>query len=85
VSRALAKTVTYEVVTAVSEFGANYLFVRDLAAASGLTASSIVIAPLFITCMKRPGIISTPIKPNPRGSGPVKTEPDLGVNITAPG
>ena len=45
VSRALAKTVTYEVVTAVSEFGANYLFVRDLAAASGLTASSIVIAP----------------------------------------
>jgi uncharacterized membrane protein len=46
VSRALANTVTYEVVTAVSEFGANYLFVRDLAAAAGLTAFSIVIAPL---------------------------------------
>jgi uncharacterized membrane protein len=45
VSRALAKTATYEVVTAVSEFGANYLFVRDLAAAAGLTAFSIVIAP----------------------------------------
>ena len=45
VSRALAKTVTYEVVTAVSEFGANFLFVRDLAAAAGLTAFSIVIAP----------------------------------------
>jgi uncharacterized membrane protein len=45
VSRALAKTVTYEVVTAVSEFGANYLFVHDLAAAAGLTAFSIVIAP----------------------------------------
>jgi uncharacterized membrane protein len=45
VSRALAKTVTYEVVTAVSEFGANYVFVRDLAAAAGLTAFSIVIAP----------------------------------------
>jgi uncharacterized membrane protein len=45
VSRALAKTVTYEGVTAVSEFGANYLFVRDLAAAAGLTAFSIVIAP----------------------------------------
>jgi uncharacterized membrane protein len=45
VSRALAKTVTYEVVTAVSEFGANHLFVRDLAAAAGLTAFSIVIAP----------------------------------------
>jgi uncharacterized membrane protein len=46
VSRALAKTVTYEGVTAVSEFGANYLFVRDLAAAAGLTTFSIVIAPL---------------------------------------
>jgi uncharacterized membrane protein len=46
VSRALAKTATYEVVTAVSEFAANYLFVRDLAAAAGLTAFSIVISPL---------------------------------------
>ena len=42
----MAKTVTYEVVTAVSEFGANYLFVRELAAAAGLTTFSIVIAPL---------------------------------------
>jgi uncharacterized membrane protein len=45
VSRALAKTVTYEVVTGVSEFGANYLFVRDVVAAAGLTTFSIVIAP----------------------------------------
>jgi uncharacterized membrane protein len=45
VSRALAKTVTYEVVTGVSEFSVNYLFVRDFAAAAGLTAFSIVIAP----------------------------------------
>jgi uncharacterized membrane protein len=45
VSRAFAKTITYEVVTAVSEFSANYLFVRDLAAAAGLTAFSVVIAP----------------------------------------
>jgi uncharacterized membrane protein len=45
VSRAVAKTVTYEVVTAVSEFGTNYIFVRGLAAAAGLTAFSIVIAP----------------------------------------
>ena len=41
----MAKTVTYEGVTAVSDFGANYLFVRDFAAAAGLTAFSIVIAP----------------------------------------
>jgi uncharacterized membrane protein len=45
VSRAVAKTVTYEVVTGVSEFGVNFLFVRDLAAAAGLTAFSMVIAP----------------------------------------
>ena len=46
VSRAFAKTVTYEGVTAVSEFGVNYLFVRDLVAAAGLTTFSIVIAPI---------------------------------------
>jgi uncharacterized membrane protein len=45
VSRALAKTVTYEVVTGVSEFSVNYLFVRDLVAAAGLTTFSIVISP----------------------------------------
>jgi uncharacterized membrane protein len=45
VSRALAKTVTYEGVTAVSEFGVNYFFVRDLAAAAGLAAFSVVISP----------------------------------------
>jgi hypothetical protein len=32
------KTVTYEGVTAVSEFAVNYLFVRDLAAAAGRAA-----------------------------------------------
>jgi uncharacterized membrane protein len=45
VSRAVAKTATYEVVTGVSEFSVNYLFVRDLAAAAGLTAFSVVISP----------------------------------------
>jgi uncharacterized membrane protein len=46
VSRAFAKTVTYEAVTGVSEFGANYFFIRNVAAAAGLTAFSMVIAPL---------------------------------------
>jgi uncharacterized membrane protein len=46
VSRALAKTVTYEGITGVSEFSVNYLFVRDLAAAAGLTTFSVVIAPI---------------------------------------
>jgi uncharacterized membrane protein len=46
VSRALAKTVTYEGVTGVSEFSVNYLFVRDLANAAGLTAFSMAISPI---------------------------------------
>ena len=46
VSRALAKTVTYEAVTGVSEFGVNYFFIGNVTAAAGLTAFSIVIAPL---------------------------------------
>jgi uncharacterized membrane protein len=46
VSRAFAKTVTYEAVTGVSEFAVNYLFIGNVAAAAGLTAFSIVIAPL---------------------------------------
>jgi uncharacterized membrane protein len=45
-SRALAKTLTYEGVTAVSEFSVNYLFVRDLVAAAGLTAFSVAVSPL---------------------------------------
>jgi uncharacterized membrane protein len=63
VSRALAKTVTYEGVTGVSEFSVNYLFVRDLASAAGLTAFSIVIAPSCTTSMKSCGTITMPRKP----------------------
>jgi uncharacterized membrane protein len=44
-SRALGKTITYEGVTAVSEFSVNYFVVRDLAAAAGLAAFSVVISP----------------------------------------
>jgi uncharacterized membrane protein len=46
VRRALAKTITYEIVTTVSEFSVNYLFVRELATAAGLTGFSVVISPL---------------------------------------
>jgi uncharacterized membrane protein len=46
VSRAFAKTVTYEVVTVTSEFGVNYLFSGDLAAAAGLTAFTVIVSPL---------------------------------------
>jgi uncharacterized membrane protein len=53
VDRALAKTLTYEVVTAGSEFGANYLFVRDLAPAAGLTAFSVLIAPFVYYVLEK--------------------------------
>ena len=82
VSRALAKTVTYEVVTAVSEFGANYLFVRELAAAAGLTTFSIVIAPLvyyvhergwdYYDTTRSPAAPALKLLPAARGSAPDK-------------
>jgi hypothetical protein len=56
----LAKTVTHEGVTAVSEFVVNYLFVGDPAAAVGLTAFSHPRS--FIARMKERGIITTPRK-----------------------
>lgn len=46
-SRALGKTITYEGVTAVSEFSVNYLFVRDLASAAGMTAFSMAVSPII--------------------------------------
>jgi uncharacterized membrane protein len=77
VSRAFAKTVTYEVVTAVSEFGANYFFVRDLAAAAGLTAFSMVIAP-FVYYLHEKGWdyyeASEASSPSYSGSTPVATK-----------
>jgi uncharacterized membrane protein len=45
-SLALGNTITYEAVTAISEFGVNYFVVRDFAAAAGLAAFSVVISPL---------------------------------------
>jgi uncharacterized membrane protein len=44
-SRSLAKTITYEGVTAVSEFSVNYFVVRDFATAAGLAAFSVVVSP----------------------------------------
>jgi uncharacterized membrane protein len=46
VSRTLAKTLTYEGVTAVSEFSVNYFVVRDFAAAAGLAAFSVAVSPI---------------------------------------
>jgi uncharacterized membrane protein len=70
VSRAFAKTVTYEAVTAVSEFGANYFFVRDLAAAAGLTTFSIVMAPFVYYVHEKAwdsyGATQSPAAPAPR-------------------
>jgi uncharacterized membrane protein len=53
VSRPLAKTITYEGVTAVSEFSVNYFIIRDVAAAAGLTAFSVLIAPFVFYLHER--------------------------------
>jgi uncharacterized membrane protein len=47
IDRALAKTITYEIVTAVVDFSANYIATGDIAAAAGLTAFAVVISPVL--------------------------------------
>jgi uncharacterized membrane protein len=47
IDRALAKTITYEIVTAVVDFSANYIATGDVVAAAGLTAFAVVISPVL--------------------------------------
>jgi uncharacterized membrane protein len=47
INRTLAKTITYEIVTTVVDFGANYVATRDVAAAAGLTVFAAVISPFI--------------------------------------
>jgi uncharacterized membrane protein len=75
VSRAFAKTVTYEGVTGVSEFAANYLFVRDLAAAAGLTAFSLAIAPFVYYVHEKAWDYYDATKARPHVAGAPKLPP----------
>ena len=45
VSRALAKTITFRTIATVVDFTANYVVVRDLATAAGLSAFGFVLGP----------------------------------------
>jgi uncharacterized membrane protein len=45
ISRALAKTITFRSIATVMDFAANYVVVRDLATAAGLTAFAFVVGP----------------------------------------
>jgi len=47
INRALAKTITYEVVTTTVDFSANYVATRDIAAAAGLTIFAAVVSPFI--------------------------------------
>jgi uncharacterized membrane protein len=78
VGRALAKTVTYEAVTAVSEFSANYLFVRNLAAAAGLTAFSVAIAPLVYYLHEKAWDYYDATKARSPAAPPLKLSPAAG-------
>ena len=45
VSRALAKTITFRTIATVMDFTANYVVVRDVATAAGLSAFAFVVGP----------------------------------------
>ena len=45
VSRALAKTITFRTIATVIDFTANYVVVRDIATAVGLSAFAVVVGP----------------------------------------
>jgi uncharacterized membrane protein len=45
ISRALAKTVTYRTIATVMDFAANYIVVRELSTAAGLSAFGFVVGP----------------------------------------
>jgi uncharacterized membrane protein len=45
ISRALAKTITFRSIATVMDFTANYVVVRDLATAAGLSAFAFVVGP----------------------------------------
>jgi uncharacterized membrane protein len=45
ISRALAKTITFRTIATVTDFAVNYIGVRDIATATGLTAFGFVLGP----------------------------------------
>jgi uncharacterized membrane protein len=45
ISRALAKTITFRTIATVVDFTANYVVVRDVATAAGLSAFAFVVGP----------------------------------------
>ena len=45
ISRALAKTVTFRTIATVIDFTVNYVVVRDVATAAGLSAFAFVVGP----------------------------------------
>jgi uncharacterized membrane protein len=47
INRALAKTITYEIVTTTVDFGANYVATRDVLTAAGLTVFAAVVSPFI--------------------------------------
>ena len=82
ISRALAKTITFRTIATAMDFTANYLTVRDLATAVGLSAFGFVVGPFvylghemawdyYGSARERPRDPATPIRllPPPTGQG----------------
>jgi uncharacterized membrane protein len=73
VSRALAKTITFRTIATIMDFGANYMFVRDVATAAGLSAFAFVVGPfVYLGHEKLWDYYTAPKEQMPEGSEPVK-------------
>jgi uncharacterized membrane protein len=79
VSRALAKTITFRTIATVMDFGANYMFVRDVATAAGLSAFAFVVGPfVYLGHEKLWDYYTLPKGQTPNASEPMKLLPAPG-------
>jgi len=76
VSRALAKTITFRTIATVIDFTANYVLVRDIATAVGLSAFAVVVGPfVYLGHEKLWDYYGSPREPIPDSPAPVSVVP----------
>jgi uncharacterized membrane protein len=76
VSRALAKTITFRTFATIMDFTTNYVVVRDLATAVGLSAFAFVVGPfIYLGHEKLWDHYTSPAEQSPDGAPPAKLLP----------
>jgi uncharacterized membrane protein len=79
VSRALAKTITFRTFATIMDFTTNYVVVRDVATAAGLSAFAFVVGPfVYLGHEKLWDYYTSPKGQTPEGSEPLKLLPAPG-------